>query len=456
MTQLAARIASARLLWRPSIGALGAILGAFLGALLLAGCAYTLVRGDHVDSKQAEKIETGIQELRELHFNQPVPLVIKTRDEAEAMIEAVMMRDYTDSDLQVSGTVGALVGLYPSQMDLKAETLKLLRSQVAGFYDPHSKDMVLVKGGAELGFWNSTAQFMIQRDVVGEILLAHELTHALQDQNFGLEKRLDEVKNDDDRALALKAVVEGDATLSGFAYATGRMSNDTSQALIGGLKNLPQALAADAPGTPEGLSVPLLFEYSDGVTFVAEAYRRGGWAAVDAIYRRAPQSTHQILHPGLYFEDPAPAPRITVAGYEKIMGGWKQVDDDTYGELLLRVILERNLGKQSNEIAIASRWTADRMIVLQQSRGLNVIWMLAFSDNQAASHFAAVYATLLDRLLGGVSAHRIDYRSNVVLVIIGEGANYFDRLAPAIWSASTIEANGAVAHIAARPAPDEQ
>jgi len=452
MTPPAARISVARRWW-PGVGT---IVGALLIALLLAGCAYTIVRGDHVDSKQAEKIETGLQEIRQLRFNQPVPFVIKTRDEAEAMIEAVMMRDYTDSQLQVSGTVGALVGLYPSQMDLKAESLKLLRSQVAGFYDPHSKDMVLVKGGADAGFWNGALQFMIQRDVVGEMLLAHELTHALQDQNFGLEKRLDEVKNNDDRALALKAVVEGDATLAGFAYAMGRMSNDTSQALIGGLKDLPQTLAADAPGTPEGISVPLLFQYSEGVNFVAEAYRRGGWPAVDALYRRTPQSTHQILHPGLYFEDTVPAPRITVAGYEKIMGGWKQVDDDTYGELLLRVILERNLGKQSHEIPIASRWTADRMIVLQQSRGLSVIWMLAFSDNQAASHFAAVYATLLDRLLGGVSAHRIDYRSNVVLVVIGEGAHYFDHLAPAIWSASTIEVGSATSHIAAPPTSDEQ
>ncbi len=97
MTRPAVRIDNARRLWWPMIGAL-------LVALLLAGCAYTLVRGDHVDSKQAEKIETGIQEIRELHFKQPVPLVIKTRDQAEAMIEAVMMRDYTDSDLQVSGT----------------------------------------------------------------------------------------------------------------------------------------------------------------------------------------------------------------------------------------------------------------------------------------------------------------------------------------------------------------
>jgi hypothetical protein len=415
--------------------------------ILLRGCAYSLVNGNRVNSDQSQKIEAGIQDLRQLRFKQPVPLVVKTPDEAESMMQADLMRDYTDEQLEVDAVAGELTGLYPSQIDLKAASLKLLKSQVAGFYDPHGKEMVLVEGGADLGIWNSATQFMIQRDVVGEMLLAHELTHALQDQNFGLESSLDKAKDDDDSALALKSVAEGDATLAGFAYAVGRMDDGTADTLAGNLKQLPQALAAEAPDTPEGLSAPLLFQYSEGVSFVAEAYRRGGWTAVDALYRNPPQSSHQILHPALYFDNAAPQARIALAGYENIMAGWKKADDDTYGELLLRVILERNLGKESSEVGLASRWTADRMIVLQQSRGVNVIWMLAFSDQQTAGHFAVVYQTLLDRLLGDSTPHRIDARANAVLVVIGQGANYFDTLAPAVWSATTIESGGVTARI---------
>ena len=242
-------------------------------------------------------------------------------------------------------------------------------------------------------------------------------------------------------------MAEGDATIAGFAYAVGRMDDSTADALANNLKQLPQALAAEAPDTPEGLSVPLLFQYSDGVRFVAEAYRRGGWTAVDALYRKPPESSHQILHPALYFDSNAPTPRIELAGYDQIMSGWKKADDDTYGELLLRVILERNLGKQSNEVGLAARWIADRMVILQQSHGVNVIWMLAFEDAQTASHFAVVYETLLDRLLGDSTPHRIDARSNAVLVVIGEGADYFDTLAPSIWNASAIETGGVTARI---------
>jgi hypothetical protein len=420
---------------------------AIAALLLLRGCAYSIVNGDRVNSQEVAKIEAGIQNVRALRFKQPVPLAVKTPDEAESMMEADLMRDYTDNQLEVDGVAGALVGLYPAGINLKAQSLTLLKSQVAGFYDPRGKTMVLVEGGASLGIWNSAAQFMIQRDVAGEMLLAHELTHALQDQNFDLGSKLDEVRNNDDRTLALKSVAEGDATIAGFAYAAGRMDNSTADALAASLKNLPAALAAAAPDTPEGLSAPLLFQYSDGARFVAEAYRRGGWPAVDALYRDPPQSSHQIIHPALYFEHGAAQPRIELAGYDRIMSGWRKADDDSFGELLLRVILERNLGKQSNEIGLAARWTADRMIILQQSRGVNVIWMIAFADGHSASHFAAVYQTILDRLLGDSTPHRIDTRSNEVLVVIGAGADYFDTLAPAVWNASTIESGGVTGRI---------
>jgi hypothetical protein len=421
------------------------LIGAVVAVMFFAGCAYNLVSGGHVNQKQSAKIEAGIQDLRQLRFKQPVPLVVKSADQAGAMMEADLMRDYTDNRLQVDGVAGALTGLYPAGIDLKAESLKLMKSQVAGFYDPHGKQMVLVEGGADLGFWNDAAQFMVQRDVGGQMLLAHELTHALQDQNFNLESSLDKVKDNDDRALALKSVAEGDATLAGFAYAAGGMDDATANLLVANLKDLPKMLAAESPNTPLGISAPLLFQYSQGVNFVAEAYRRGGWTAVDALYGHPPESSHQILHPALYFDDPTPEAKITLAGYENIMAGWKTIEDDTFGELLLRVILERNLGKQSTELGLASLWVADRMIVQQESHDVNVIWMLAFSDSQAASHFAVVYTTLLDRLLSDATPHRIDYRANLVLVVIGQGANYFDDLAPAIWKASSIEPGGTAA-----------
>ncbi len=129
----------ARRLWWP-VCAIAAL-------ILLRGCAYALLNGDRVNARQAASIEAGIQDVRQLRFKQPVPLVVKTPNEAESMMEADLMRDYTDDQLAADSVAGALTGLYPTGLDLKTASLKLLKSQVAGFYDPHGKEMVLVEGG---------------------------------------------------------------------------------------------------------------------------------------------------------------------------------------------------------------------------------------------------------------------------------------------------------------------
>jgi hypothetical protein len=423
--------------------------------ILLAGCAYALVNGHSLNQANVDKVEQGLQQIRQLSFLRPVPLVVKDRDQAEQQMEGDLTRDYTDDQLRADGAAGALVGLYPSGIDLKAESLKLLRNQVAGFYDPHSKEMVLVAGGTNLGLFTNAAEFVAQHDVGGEMVLAHELTHALQDQYFDLDKKLDQVKNNDDRGLALKAVAEGDATLAGYAYVTGRMDASVVDGLLGYLPEIAKELTKEAPDTPDGLSIPLIFQYSDGVRLVAEAYRRGGWQAVDALYANPPLSTHQVIHSEDYFIHPTPPVSVAVHGYERTMSSWSKVDDDTYGELLLRLILQRSLGKDALEVALAGRWAGDQMVILQSGRQISVIWLLVFADSGTAAKFAAVYMTTLDKLLGN-TRHELDYRDREVLVAIGAAAQAIETLEPSIWSESRIgRATGAELPRSSGPAPGQ-
>jgi len=395
-------------------------------AILFAGCAYSLVSGKSLNQAKVDKVEQGIQQIRQLSFLNAVPIVVKSRDEAEQLMEADMMRDYTDNQLHADGVAGALVGLFPPGMDLKAESLKLLRNQAAAFYDPHTKKMVLIEGGTDLDFFMNASQFVAQRDAGGEMVLAHEFTHALQDQHFDLDKKLDEVKNNDDRNIALKCVAEGDATLAGFAYVAGRMDDSVASALLSNLSEIAGALAAQAPGTPEGLAEPLIFQYSDGVKFVAEAYRRGGWKAVDALYAAPPLSSHQIMHSADYFEHRTPPLDVTVQGYEQALPRWKKVDEDTYGELLLRIILELNVGKTSPEVRLAQGWAGDQMIILQSHEEISAIWMIAFRDPQTATKFATVYAAALSKL--PANRHQVESRDQVVLVVVGAAAQSMESL----------------------------
>ncbi|MGH7813637.1 MAG: hypothetical protein ACREQI_06500 [Candidatus Binataceae bacterium] len=419
---------------RIAIAAMAAVL------CFATGCSYLIISGGRVDEAKVRRIEADIQTLRQLHFKHPVAITVKSRDEAEAMMETDLMRDNTPEQLAAEGAAGAMIGLYPPGIGLKAEQLKLLKSQVAGFYDMRGKKMVLVAGAEGIGFWGDTAEFLMRRDIVGQMVLAHELTHALQDQNFGLGAALDRVKDNGDRTLALKSVCEGDATIAGFAYVMGGMSAATADWVASKLQDLPAALAAQAPGTPRGIGEPLLFQYSAGVKFVAEAYRHGGWAAVDALYRHPPQSTQEIIDPARYFANPdAPAPTVKLAGYEGLMPGWKKIEDDTMGELLLRVILQNELGENSPYVGLASRWHGDQIAILTHGEDTSVIWMIAFADANSAHRFATVYASALDRVRKDKPPYRIATRGSAVLIAMGYAADYFATLAPAVWKSSAIE-----------------
>jgi hypothetical protein len=364
-----------------------------------------------------------------------VPFVVKSTDDAQQMMLGKLMVNNTNEELIIGGQTGMMTGLFPPGTDLKVEELKLMRQQVAGFYDPAAKVMVEVRGKNVLG------SNLAGRSVFSaELLQAHELTHALQDQHFGLDKMLQQVKHNDDEEIAIHSVIEGDATLAGLAYVAGGMTAEEEKRIVDHFATVPDNFEPEASGTPLALSIPLMFQYTHGTRFVAEAWQRGGWAAVDALYRDPPRSSQEIMEPALYFDHRTPPLNITIKGYERPLAGWKKVDDDTFGELLLKIIFDRNLPAGSPALKIPATWRGDRMIAFNKDGKITLVWLLAFNGNAAAHEFALDYLSVLDDLKGPSHQHWIEARDNAVLVIIGPSDAYFGALAPAIWQASTITA----------------
>jgi hypothetical protein len=249
---------------------------------------------------------------------------------------------------------------------------------------------------------------------------------------------LNRVKDNDDQTLALKSVAEGDATLAGFGYIAGRLEPANVKLLVGQLNALPANSAIQEHEIPRAITVPMMFQYSGGSHFVAEAWQRGGWSAVDQLYRNPPRSSQQIMQPELYFDHPTPPVHIELIGYEDVLAGWKKVDDDTYGELLLNLIFQRNLPPQAPAFSTLPRWAGDRIITLQKGKELTLLWLIAFHDQAAAQEFANTYSQILDHLGGKSNPHGIATRAAAVFITIGPGASDFARLQPAIWKASRI------------------
>ena len=216
------------------------------------------------------------------------------------------------------------------------------------------------------------------------------------------------------------------------------MDNSVADSLTASLKNLPETFAEQSKDTPEGLGYPLIFQYSEGVRFVAEAYKRGGgWKGVDALYSKPPLSTQQIIDPGLYFDQPLPPVEVAVARYQPILKEWTKADEDTFGELSIQVILQLGFGKDAPEVALARKWAGDRMAILAHGTDVSVIWIVAFRDDDAARRFQESYGKLLDRTRASMPRH-IERRGNAILVITGTIAIQSSILGPAVWTASKI------------------
>ena len=406
---------------------------ALLFALLLSACGCTLIHGGRAGDNHPASVQASVAKIRELKFTRPVPLVIETPDQAQHTMIAQITRDHSDQDLRIGGKSGVMTGLYPPNIDLKRQTVELMRDEIVSFYNPDTREMVMVQqphprppDGLGLGAKTDA------------MVLAHELTHALQDQHFAINKMLNEVKDNDDQSLALKCVAEGDATLTGLAYTAGPLQQNKIDALVNQLQALPADAVARRHNIPLAVSVPMLFEYSSGSRFVAEAWRRGGWQAVDQLYRNPPRSSQQIIQPELYFDHPAPPLRIELNGYQTLLAGWKKVDDDTYGELLLQLIFERNLPPSTPAFSSLSRWAGDRIITLQHRDELTLLWLIAFRDRASADDFAQAYSRVLEQSGAYSRPHGVATRAAVVLVAIGPGIHDFARLAEAIWNASRV------------------
>jgi hypothetical protein len=405
-----------------------------LAAISLFGCTPALIQNGSADPKQVAAIEASVARIRQLDFTRPVPVVVTSPAQAQQMIVAQIARDHSDEDLQIGGRSGAMTGLYPPQLDLKGQTLALLRQEVIGFYNPATRQMVIVENPPEPSDVGGGAGGRAANAMV----LAHELTHALQDQHFAIDRMLQQVKDNDDQTLALKSVAEGDATIAGFGYIAGHLNDEEVGELVRKLNGLPTNSAADLRGIPLAVSVPMLFQYSAGAHFVAEAWRRGGWSSVDSLYRNPPRSSQQIMQPELYFDHPSPPEHIELLGYQELLPGWRKVDDDTYGELLLKLILEKNLTPNAPALAALPQWAGDRIITLRKGDQLTLLWLLAFHQPAAAKAFADAYSAVLEHLGGSSDPHGVAIRGPAVFVAIGPGAQDFAGLGSAIWKASTI------------------
>ncbi len=210
------------------------------------------------------------------------------------------------------------------------------------------------------------------------IVLAHELTHALQDQHFSLLKMPLEVKNNDDLALATSALIEGDATVVMSDY---MMKNFTLKTLRENLSGMVSQNSQQLKDAPRYLREMLMFPYLRGQEFCTALVQGGGYPALSEVYKNPPVSSTQILHPDKYLAHEEPI-RIEWPDTAGSMG--KPIDNNVLGEFGIRILLSQWVDDATGKSA-SEGWRGDRYLVYNDGRGL--VWKTLWIDDAHAQKF---------------------------------------------------------------------
>lgn len=265
-------------------------------------------------------------------------------------------------------------GLAPASADPAKILLGVLDEQAAGFYDPRTHALTVRK--------NLPAPLLSSGPEALRLVLAHEIEHALQDQNFGLVQLA--TLPDQDTRLARSALYEGDAMATMIAYAARRAGRKIKPAIAAAAEALraqssesflqQSGLSPALLAAPEIVREELLVPYSAGLGLVAEVYARGGFPLVDKMFAHPPSSSHQVLHPDAYLQgempDGVPMPAVPP--------GTRLVSRGRMGELASRIALSQCVDK-AVVAELADRWAGDSYVIAQgPGKALALVWRSAW------------------------------------------------------------------------------
>jgi hypothetical protein len=286
-------------------------------------------------------------EIRELPILHPVKSGAQSRADIEQMILHNMDGQTTPAEMHATELSLKKLGLVPADFQYRTFLIKLLTEQVAGYYDPKAQEFFLAD-------WI---------DLEGQKpVMAHELTHGLQDQHFDLRRFEHWPKGDSDADLAAHALIEGDATLAMTIY----MAKYPLVALAF-IRSLSDTNSSDQQfkQAPRVLRESLVFPYQQGSEWATAIYKNGGWSMISHAFTELPQSSEQILHPEKYLAQEAPV-KVNLADVRGLLGAkWKRLDYDVNGEWGYYLILDQYLNAPGDSRRAAAGWGGDRYEIFE-------------------------------------------------------------------------------------------
>ena len=361
-----------------------------------------------------KRIMPDVERLRGLSFKRPVPVRVVNDDEARAHFQSRLGKFWPEAQMKADNLAYIQLGLLPERTDIKETLFGVLKEQAGGYYDPET-DAFYVLGDMP----RSSAP----------ILMAHELTHALDDQHYGIDELIEKAGADQERASALGAVVEGSGTLVMTQYiveqiGSGSFNPEAMKELTESEAGRAETLKASPPIIQRGL----LSSYILGQSFLLHGEMNRltqpvSTVELDRAFRQHPVSTEQILHPAKYWDAASKdLPReIRLPDICAALGdGWAQTGKGTLGELNLALLTGATaIDPMSPEASQAAAWTNPAAAGWGGDE-----WRLCARGEETITILATVWDTETDaaefeKALAGAARFQVRRRRDAVIVIAG-------------------------------------
>jgi len=367
-----------------------------------------------ITPRQAEELFHSVDEILEFDSKQtglPVKREVKRKLTSRDEVVSYLTQHLNDEDtqrLRRSELVLKKFGLLPADFNLETFLVALLREEVAGYYDPKTKTVNLLD-------WVPMEE--------QEPVMAHELTHALQDQSVGLqkwmkrgEKDLAEIKKDptpadienDEIDSAREAVIEGQAQAMMFQYAMAPTGHSiaNSPALVDAME---EETLTGTPGTkvfndaPIFMKESLTFPYSYGMEFVVKLMQKGGKEkAFAGVLQNPPHTTRQIMQPETYLSEEKIEP-MRVPDFKHDFKDYQKFDIGAMGEFDVAVLIEQYAGKPLSK-RLYPEWRGGYYYAAKTKpdahpdpavASLGLLYVSRWSSADKAAEFAGIYARSL-------------------------------------------------------------
>ena len=353
-------------------------------ALLLAGWAAAAHKhADEATFSHLNSIVKTLSEITGLPEKHPVASAEISKKQLRQFLVKRIKKTLKPAELRADELSLKMFGLVPQDFNLKQSTIDLLTEQAAAFYDYQERKLFLLNGSSF---------------VSEQTTLAHELSHALADQNFDLAKYMDSAPSNDDENLAHTAVVEGEASWLMVAYDLKESGQPPapSAEMLGTVADSSDSSMAEYPvlkASPLYIQQSLLFPYAQGTLFFDAVHKKLGKPSFAEVFTDPPTDSAQIIHPERYFDHQKETKPELV---DLRIRDAKMLTEGSMGEFDQEILIEQFLSKaEANRLAPHLRGGYYKIYEVGKKKDPLLNYTAQWdSDHEAAAYFA-VYRQIL-------------------------------------------------------------